>query len=200
MRVMRDNRESLMAVLEAFVYDPLFAWKLGGIATVEPPTQAVEGGEPYSLRAFLQRRLELTQTLFFFQTSRRSTTCGPLLSERRRRARCSRVRLFPFPSLLSLSFPSRHKWFTDVPSACYILVADGREVQNEHAIKVIRRIQDKLHGRDFKATVVLPVDAQVEKLIEQATSVINLCQCFIGWCAFVSDTALFEEPFLSSVS
>jgi FKBP12-rapamycin complex-associated protein len=28
MEVMRDNRESLMAVLEAFVYDPLLAWRL----------------------------------------------------------------------------------------------------------------------------------------------------------------------------
>jgi len=28
MEVLRDNRESLMAVLEAFVYDPLIAWRL----------------------------------------------------------------------------------------------------------------------------------------------------------------------------
>jgi serine/threonine-protein kinase mTOR len=28
MRVLRDNKESLMAVLEAFVYDPLFNWRL----------------------------------------------------------------------------------------------------------------------------------------------------------------------------
>lgn len=55
MRVMRDNRESLMAVLEAFVYDPLFAWKLGGIATVEPPTQAVEGGELSFLNHAIRR-------------------------------------------------------------------------------------------------------------------------------------------------
>jgi hypothetical protein len=59
---------------------------------------------------------------------------------------------------------------------------DGREVQNQHAIKVIQRIQDKLTGRDFKASVVLPIDVQVQKLIEQATSMENLCQCFIGWC------------------
>lgn len=61
---------------------------------------------------------------------------------------------------------------------------DGREVQNQHAIKVIQRIQDKLTGRDFKASVVLPIDVQVQKLIEQATSMENLCQCFIGWCTF----------------
>ena len=28
MRVLRSNKESLMAVLEAFVYDPLITWRL----------------------------------------------------------------------------------------------------------------------------------------------------------------------------
>ena len=28
MTVLRDNKESLMAVLEAFVYDPLINWRL----------------------------------------------------------------------------------------------------------------------------------------------------------------------------
>jgi FKBP12-rapamycin complex-associated protein len=28
MRVLRENRESLMAVLEALVYDPLISWRL----------------------------------------------------------------------------------------------------------------------------------------------------------------------------
>jgi len=28
MRVLRDSKESLMAVLDAFVYDPLINWKL----------------------------------------------------------------------------------------------------------------------------------------------------------------------------
>jgi FKBP12-rapamycin complex-associated protein len=34
MRVLRDNKESLMAVLEAFVYDPLVNWRL--LHTVNP--------------------------------------------------------------------------------------------------------------------------------------------------------------------
>ena len=28
MRVLRENKDSLMAVLEAFVYDPLINWRL----------------------------------------------------------------------------------------------------------------------------------------------------------------------------
>ena len=40
MRVLRDNKESLMAVLEAFVYDPLINWKL----QLQPsPTNANDG-------------------------------------------------------------------------------------------------------------------------------------------------------------
>lgn len=36
MRVIRDNKESLMAVLEAFIHDPLLTWRLGNR---EPPDQ-----------------------------------------------------------------------------------------------------------------------------------------------------------------
>jgi hypothetical protein len=39
-------------------------------------------------------------------------------------------------------------------------------------------------GRDFKSNQVLDVPSQVDKLIQQATSLENLCLCFIGWCAF----------------
>lgn len=36
MRVLRDNKESLMAVLEAFVYDPLVNWRLLHTANPSP--------------------------------------------------------------------------------------------------------------------------------------------------------------------
>jgi serine/threonine-protein kinase mTOR len=43
MEVMRDNKESLMAVLEAFVYDPLFAWKLVAQTGTDTQTAGPEG-------------------------------------------------------------------------------------------------------------------------------------------------------------
>jgi len=42
MRVLRDNKESLMAVLEAFVYDPLINWRL--LTNKDAPQQGKEGG------------------------------------------------------------------------------------------------------------------------------------------------------------
>lgn len=53
---------------------------------------------------------------------------------------------------------------------------------NEKALKVIRRVQDKLSGTDFcDAEEPLDVPDQVQRLIVQATSTENLCQLFIGW-------------------
>ena len=52
------------------------------------------------------------------------------------------------------------------------------------AMEVILRIQAKLTGRDFDKGDELSVDEQVKRLIEEATSVENLCELFIGWCPF----------------
>jgi len=41
MKVLRENKESLMAVLEAFMHDPLMHWRLG---TKESPTDLPNGG------------------------------------------------------------------------------------------------------------------------------------------------------------
>ncbi|KAG7397333.1 phosphatidylinositol kinase- protein kinase tor1 [Phytophthora boehmeriae] len=63
--------------------------------------------------------------------------------------------------------------------------AAPRVALNEKAVAVIRRVQAKLSGRDFEADgEPLDVSAQVQRLISQATSHENLCQCYIGWCPF----------------
>lgn len=62
------------------------------------------------------------------------------------------------------------------------------EALNEKALKVIRRVQNKLAGTDFlgpdEIGDPLDVQDQVRKLIVEATSSENLSQLFIGWCAF----------------
>jgi hypothetical protein len=66
----------------------------------------------------------------------------------------------------------------------------NEEALNTKALKVIRRVQDKLTGTDFQDSdndgniTPLDVQDQVQRLIVEATSTENLCQLFIGWCAF----------------
>ncbi|OBZ74140.1 Phosphatidylinositol 3-kinase tor2 [Grifola frondosa] len=133
MKVLRENKESLMAVLEAFVYDPLINWRLMQTDVDGRRTEGSDSG---------------------------------------RAADLARVAAYP-------QGPSR-KLKADEND----IFNEAQEVRNERALFVYNRVQNKLTGRDFNPDVVLPVAAQVDKLIIQATSLENLCQCFSGWCAF----------------
>lgn len=62
-----------------------------------------------------------------------------------------------------------------------------QERLNEVALKNLKRIQAKLTGREFAKSSEsedLTIEQQVGKLIEQATSVENLCQLYVGWRPF----------------
>ena len=68
---------------------------------------------------------------------------------------------------------------------------DGlQEELKDKAVVVIRRVRDKLTGLDFYPPGTngklhpLDVEAQVDKLIQQATSNELLCLGFFGWCPF----------------
>ncbi|KAI0793741.1 atypical/PIKK/FRAP protein kinase [Fomes fomentarius] len=132
MNVLRENKESLMAVLEAFVYDPLINWRL------MQPDVDTRRGEGDSGRA----------------------------------ADLVRAAAYPTAPIRKLKADEND------------ILNEAQEVRNERALFVYRRVQDKLTGRDFNPDEVLTVPAQVDKLILQATSLENLCQCFSGWCAF----------------
>lgn len=62
--------------------------------------------------------------------------------------------------------------------------AQGPETLNTRAVAVVTRVSNKLTGRDFNPRVTLDVQTQVDKLIQQATSLENLCQCYIGWLVY----------------
>ncbi|KAK6543250.1 phosphatidylinositol kinase- protein kinase tor1, variant 2 [Orbilia ellipsospora] len=138
MRVLRDNKESLMAVLEAFMHDPLMHWRLG---TRESPADSGTSGDP-------------TQV----------TT----------------------PDLPSRRLQHKTDAGTNGTSTYYPEVQNGAEdqTQNARALAVLSRVKDKLTGHDFRPTEELAVADQVDKLLQQATSLENLCQLYVGWCAF----------------
>ncbi|KAI9341262.1 armadillo-type protein [Zopfochytrium polystomum] len=142
MRVLRENKDSLMAVLEAFVYDPLINWRLLNAAS---PKQG-DGKAPG--RNKLENELidDVHGRNFPASRKQRPTNEVDLVSEEDQ--------------------------------------ANRPEGLNARAVSVIERVSSKLTGRDFKNSVTLDVPHQVQRLILQATSMENLCQCFVGWCAF----------------
>ncbi len=58
------------------------------------------------------------------------------------------------------------------------------EQQNERAMQVLNRVKEKLTGHDFKPDEELTYILQVDKLLNEATKLENLCQHYIGWCSF----------------
>jgi serine/threonine-protein kinase mTOR len=55
---------------------------------------------------------------------------------------------------------------------------------NEKAINALLRVRQKLKGTDFQENKQLTVEEQVSRLIKEATSPVNICQSWPGWCPF----------------
>lgn len=259
MTVLRDNRDSLVAMLDAFVYDPLISWRLLGQS---PNNNENDNAQPYHLpvpdndghnelglkesavgdnargRSILKSKnapiredtieedgadLDLGSTEHdprillkplsdtnFIETRMNSQTGSMHSSQLRSLKMYSEIQ-----SLASnLNMSSRiasitgdgsvRQFFAESASRSRLgksvrqreamsiagddVGAATEEALNEKALKVIRRVQDKLTGTDFHPpddeTDPLDVQDQVQRLIVQATSTENLCQLFIGWCAF----------------
>lgn len=138
MRVLRDNKESVLALLEAFVHDPLISWRL---VTDEVNNAA-------DLKA-------------------------PDASE------------FEYEAMAGNAKQANGKVpnGTQVNGATTGTATAVGDVRNKRALEVVRRIQNKLNGRDFNPNVSLNVPDQIQKLVQEATSLENLCVAFIGWCS-----------------
>ncbi|OQO07792.1 hypothetical protein B0A48_06583 [Cryoendolithus antarcticus] len=174
MRLLRHNKESLMAVLEAFVHDPLLTWRLNTRENSPP-----EPSFPSDRRASLVGGA-LTNT----STTAPMNGNGPVHPAARRP---SVMGSDPGGNTNSSFRPraraSSHQAPTNGPNPGNDPVVD-KEVQNVRALQVLARVKEKLTGKDFKKGQELGVDAQVERLLSEATSLENLCQHYIGWCSF----------------
>ncbi|EFJ44271.1 target of rapamycin, growth-regulatory PI3K-like protein kinase [Volvox carteri f. nagariensis] len=155
MRVLRSNKESVTAMLEAFVHDPLINWRL--LNTTEAATEAALARTGDTATEAAVRGSTSTSLTFMPSPPRRET---------------------------------REKELKDAVAQ----LGDANEVLNTRAVEVMKRMSDKLMGRDYAPEVSVgggaggvepdSVAAQVQRLIHQAVNHENLCQSYIGWCPF----------------
>lgn len=176
MDVLRKNRDSLMAVLEAFVHDPLLNWRLLETNAVEQlPTgvpSAVNNRSPQGAPPQQQQNQQQSQphyqphlsTVNEEETDHESTIGGTAQAQQQN------------------------------PVA--------QPVRTIRAVEIMNRVREKLTGSDFHREQPVDIPTQVELLIKQATSHENLCQyvsilslslfllltlssrSYIGWCPF----------------
>ena len=159
LRVLRENRDSVMAILEAFVYDPLISWRLFGASTTG---------------ASVGKSGVIPKSLISSCTGQGMATYLKTMSA----------------SFVDLGGPKVRPHGHDKDNAeDEDTMEDPENVSikenlNTKALSIISRVSNKLSGRDFKTKDPLKPAAQVEKLTEEAVSLENLCQCYIGWCPF----------------
>ena len=256
MSVLRQSRDSLLAMLEAFVYDPLVSWRLVALSagnTTSPGAPIVRPPNPSTMTK-VEVRLEeqegvpidVSRSLFHDaiveehdeddgddeDTGARKPFIlrgATSLSERIHAGNALEASVSSSLDVAASAakarslhvYTSMQTLAANLSASSYIADTSGdetdfapaedstaksriarslhqREVMsfleakegnaneeslNEKALKVIRRVQDKLSGTDLDETV-LDVPDQVQRLIVQATSTENLCQLYIGWCAF----------------
>lgn len=210
MRLLRDNKESLMAVLEAFIHDPLLTWRLNNRESGPPETSF-----PSERRASLMGLPNPAQAAA--ANIPHPSVAGSLTGRPRNSRSSISQAMRPAPPQQAPTQQHQANGAAPAPGPASAAVAAAntavagalvaqqgaaqalpappppgqrddpevaREVQNARALQVLARVKEKLTGRDFKAHEELPVDEQVDKLINEATNLENLCQHYVGWCSF----------------
>ncbi|KAI1483190.1 FAT-domain-containing protein [Daldinia eschscholtzii] len=171
MRVLRENKESVMAVLEAFIHDPLLTWRLTNAASPVGPNFRSDRESSLGAGAQRARRpsiLDSEHPPSEFLAAQQAA--GGVDSAHPGGPPGSRARARTNSSLIN--------------GTGQMLDGEMAEIQNARAVEVLDRVNQKLTGRDFKPTEELDILTQVNKLIMEATKLENLCQHYIGWCSF----------------
>eukprot|EP00977_Amphora_coffeiformis_P012914 scaffold3287_cov181-Amphora_coffeaeformis.AAC.3 len=243
MTVLRDSRDSLVAMLEAFVYDPLISWRLADISGENGPgsdkkmsntsNSVRSSNNPFQPGGNVRNQStsmfgEESAAQLHQVTEKDEDSTGqlsddedgdgddgdavPVGAPRNDHSRARSLQMYANIQTMAANLPSddRIQSITggdqqDAASSARIMSSSTRSrmsfrqrevlslVQgaqhevalNEKALKVIRRVEEKLTGTDFDNNdEPLDVPDQVHRLIVQATNAETLCQLYIGWCAF----------------
>ncbi|KAL3814338.1 hypothetical protein ACJIZ3_015606 [Penstemon smallii] len=168
MQVLRTNKDSVMAMMEAFVHDPLINWRLFNFNEVpqvsiitSTNTQSVEDVEDSATNKDILEPQRADREKELLQAVHQLGDANEVLNERAVvvMARMSN-KLTGRDFSTSTSSPS--SLIPQSPDNSSTLIAgDTREAE---------------HG--------LSIKLQVQKLILQASSHENLCQNYVGWCPF----------------
>lgn len=163
MLVLRRNKDSLMAVLEAFVYDPLLNWRLLDTAIEKNHrSKATDGNGTGSLANSVDEAIDLLS----IQHQNRMHAPPPVNIDGNSSAAVN--------SAVAAENSNNANGIIHNPT----------EVTNKKARMIVDRVKQKLTGNDFNTSDEISVQRQVDLLIQQATNNENLCQCYIGWCPF----------------
>jgi FKBP12-rapamycin complex-associated protein len=167
MQVLRTNKDSVMAMMEAFVHDPLINWRLFNFNEVPqmsmlasnhvPPVVTSEESGPNRELPHPQRGVRERELL---QAVNQLGDANGVLNER---------------AVVVMARMSNKLTGRDF-STCSSVLNNSLQNAVDH--------NGLISGDTRETDHALSVKLQVQKLISHATSHENLCQNYVGWCPF----------------
>jgi len=208
MHVLRTNKESLLAVLETFIYDPLLSWRIVQEKDVDMyEAVKTEHGDPLRWTAELfKARLDgiRRRSRTGDERSKRRTVRAHIATQSSRGVLAKHSSTEEEKSFDSDSPHGSQDWDDDTGVIQNESVMMDT-IDNEKALTLMRRVKEKLDGMEFgtqaharitKRTPLrrshrmrgekrgpggVDVEDQVERIIQQASDPRNLCQAYMGW-------------------
>ena len=204
LRVLRENADSLMAVLEAFVYDPLINWRLLAVdedgeaelpegaaseASVDigkamaEATSGASGFKPKSVRSRSSRnRVSSKGGGPDAKPKRRKKPRAPRTDDAAASASPKKAPR-PVEDVAESVTPESTPVGTAKPAVA--AEEDGNGDVNARAVEVMARVRAKLGGTDFPGIRdPLEIPDQLNLLIAQATSNVGLATHYSGWVSY----------------
>ncbi|XP_010936698.1 serine/threonine-protein kinase TOR isoform X1 [Elaeis guineensis] len=169
MQVLRTNKDSVMAMMEAFVHDPLINWRLFNFNEVPQMSNVVSthvhpvvNSEESAPNRELAQPLRGARERELLQAVNQLGDANEVLNER---------------ALVVMARMSNKLTGRDFFSGSSVSgTANSIQHAGDHGTLMSGDTREVEHG--------LSVKLQVQKLIIQATSHENLCQNYVGWCPF----------------
>ncbi|KAG1342788.1 serine/threonine-protein kinase TOR [Cocos nucifera] len=169
MQVLRSNKDSVMAMMEAFVHDPLINWRLFNFNEVPQMSNVVSthvhpvvNSEESAPNRELAQPLRGARERELLQAVNQLGDANEVLNER---------------ALVVMARMSNKLTGWDFSSGSSVSgTASSIQHAADHGTLMSGDTREVEHG--------LSVKLQVQKLIIQARSPENLCQNYVGWCPF----------------
>ena len=186
MRVMRASKESLLAILEAFVYDPLISFKLLNPKALKQHKDAKAQPEQTAAQTTEEQKQFVPSSIAGHKR------VVPIARESIIETVLERYQKHHGNEEQNKNYAESKFSRRMEEKELMQLIEEGgeageearRQELNQTAEIVIQRINDKLRGMEFAHGHKTDIAEQVDNLIKQAASHENLAQCYIGWCPF----------------
>ena len=203
MELMRDNKDSLLAILGSFLYDPLISFRL-----MIPVIIKQKKFENNKLKSKKYKKIEIIYNNYNHKSQFYMNNLSSSVKTKNNNI------LVKLNSELNenndnnenyINSPKKDKKIEKVEineekeknekkrmendeRHIFNIYEENDEIESEElnniAKMVLERISNKLSGTEFYPDIFYEVKEQVEKLINEAMSYENLAQSYLGWCPF----------------